>query len=102
MGYSIIIINLKQNSTVLWNKKSLLPQSPSSPCPFPEVATVTSFFWSFQRQPIHRQAWWGEGTVCVAGCSVGEWVGVHTYVHRDRKKQTDSLAVPPQDQMYVM
>lgn len=40
--------------------------------------------------------------MCVAGCSVGEWVGVHTYVHRDRKKQTDSLAVPPQDQVYVM
>lgn len=40
--------------------------------------------------------------MCVAGCSVGEWVGVHTYVERDRKKQTDSLAVPPQDQVYVM
>lgn len=48
-GYSILTINLKENSIHLWNKNSLPFQSH-------EVVTVTSFLWPFQRYPIHRQA----------------------------------------------
>lgn len=90
MGYSIIIINLKQNSTVLWNTKSLLPQPPSSPCPFPEVATVTSFFWSFQRQPIHRQAWVGRGESVCGWVQCG-WVGGCSHICAQRQKKTNWL-----------
>lgn len=79
MGYSTIIINLKQNSIVLWNKGFSTPIPQLSIPLFPEVVTVTGFLRSFQRYPIHRQVW-GRGAR-VSVCVGGECVCVCVFAH---------------------
>lgn len=93
MGYSTIIINLKQNSIVLWNKGFSTPIPQLSIPLFPEVVTVTGFLRSFQRYPIHRQVW-GRGarvSVCVGG-----GVYLHICAQERQKKQTNSPTMPHQ------
>lgn len=76
MGYPIIIINLKENSILLWNKKSLLSQSPSSPTLLPKAVTVASFLQSFQRYPTQDKSGEGECRVRMESVCVHGWVGV--------------------------
>lgn len=103
-GYSIILLNLNKNTTVLWNKKSLPSQFHSSPAPFPKVVIVTSPSTDIlQIDPsrdivyIDKHGGCGRGhKVWVECVSVCMWVDVHVYIcaQRRQKRQTDCLTVP--------
>lgn len=68
MEYPPIIVNLKEDLIVSWNKESLPAQFSTPPCPLPKVATGPVSYGP-SRDILCRQV-----------------VGMHTYAHRRQEK----------------